>query len=196
MSWKKYCPILTLKRGIRVFQHWETVIESLFCVDLKSHNFSYCLQKTIKASQLYTKASTEQRDMVAPLADKQMIHLHIYSFLASFAFGYASHLSFSFLPNASFMSAKWSICALTESDSIVSSISSFLSFLKAVLPCSRRFFFAEGPILQSRQGTLDLTGCRICILTKCKVCVHLIPWPFSSPWATSEKEWLITGQCS
>lgn len=50
---------------------------------------------------------------MGPLVNKQMVCI-AYSLLATFGFDYAYNLSFSFLPNASFTSAKWSVHAKTQ----------------------------------------------------------------------------------
>lgn len=61
---------------------------------------------------------------------------------------------------------------LLRSDFLLSVL--FLSCLKVLLPCSRNSFL-QISVSKCRQGTLDRTGCRICILAGCKeVCFHLI----------------------
>lgn len=83
--------------------------------------------------------------MMGPLANKQMVCI-AYSFLATFAFDYASHLFCSFLPNASFTSVK---CMPKHKVTawyhlprkvIFLFFNSFLCILKALLPCKKVIF--------------------------------------------------------
>lgn len=91
------------------------------------------------------QANTEQGDMMGPLANKQMVCI-AYSFLAAFGFDYASHLSCSFLPNTSFTSAKCmpkhrvTLWYCFPRKVIFFFFNSFLSVLKALLPCLKVFF--------------------------------------------------------
>lgn len=83
--------------------------------------------------------------MMGPLANKQMVCI-AYSFRATFAFDYASHLFCSFLPNASFTSVK---CMPKHKVTawyhlprkvIFLFFNSFLCILKALLPCKKVIF--------------------------------------------------------